>query len=70
MWGQRTGEQHAGARLKVLGKVFWAGYGTGQQEWEGCGPRSCSQSSGAGLVEAVEQELKSRRWFSEWGTRD
>lgn len=21
-------------------------------------------------MEAVEQDLKSRRWFSEWGTRD
>lgn len=48
--------------------------GETEQLWEGCGgmvPGACGHKvQEQGLEAAAEQELKGRRWFSEWVTRD
>lgn len=51
VWGQRIGDQQT--RLKVVGKVLLGWLWNGSRVGKGCGPRTYSQSSGAGLVEAV-----------------
>lgn len=69
VWEQRTGEQHAWARWKVLGELVLelargrAAAEAGSRLGRG-GPKSWLQFSSR-ASEAMEQELTRNRWFAE-----